>query len=52
MGSFLRALIIHEIHHCGALCIYLNLLDITTPSIFGLTEKQVIEKCNDIKNEV
>ena len=44
IGSFLRALIIHEIHHCGALCIYLNLLDVKTPSIFGLTEEQVIEK--------
>lgn len=51
IGSFLRALVIHEIHHCGALCIYLNLLDVATPSIFGLTEKQVIEKCNVIKNE-
>ncbi len=49
IGSFLRALIIHEIHHSGALCIYLNLLDIKTPSIFGLTEKQVIEKCNTLK---
>jgi uncharacterized damage-inducible protein DinB len=44
IGNFLRALIIHEIHHCGALCIYLNLLDVKTPSIFGLTEEQVIEK--------
>ena len=51
IGSFLRALIIHEVHHCGALCIYLNLLDIATPSIFGLTEKQVIVKCNDLKKE-
>ncbi|MDI9312703.1 MAG: DinB family protein [Limnohabitans sp.] len=47
ISSFLRALIIHEIHHCGALCIYLNLLDIKTPSIFGLTEQQVIQKCNN-----
>ena len=47
IGNFLRALIIHEIHHCGALCIYLNLLNIETPSIFGLTEEQVIGKCNN-----
>ncbi len=51
IGSFLRALIIHEVHHCGALCIYLNLLDVATPSIFGLTEQQVIANCNDLKNE-
>lgn len=49
IGAFLRALIIHEIHHTGALCIYLNLLDIKTPPIFGLTEKQVIEQCNTLK---
>ena len=47
IGNFLRALIIHEIHHCGSLCIYLNLLDVKTPSIFGLTEEQVIGKCNN-----
>lgn len=46
LGNFLRALVVHEVHHCGALCIYLNLLNVETPSIFGLTEKQVIEKCN------
>lgn len=44
IGNFLRALIIHEIHHCGALCIYLNLLDVKTPSVFGLNEEQVIQK--------
>lgn len=49
IGNFLRALITHEIHHCGALCIYLNLLEVKTPSIFGLTEEQVIQKSN--KNE-
>ncbi|MFM9989346.1 DinB family protein [Flavobacterium sp.] len=50
IGNFLRALIIHEIHHCGALCIYLNLLDVKTPSIFGLTEEQVIEKSKSFEN--
>ena len=44
IDNFLRALIVHEIHHRGALCIYLNLLDIKTPPIFGLTEEQVIQK--------
>ncbi|MDI9311169.1 MAG: DinB family protein [Limnohabitans sp.] len=46
IANFLRALIIHEVHHCGALSIYLNLLDIKTPSIFGLTEEEVIQKSN------
>ena len=42
-GNFLRALIIHETHHRGALIIYLNLLDVKTPPILGLTEEQVIQ---------
>jgi uncharacterized damage-inducible protein DinB len=43
LGNFLRALLLHEIHHRGALCIYLNLLGVTTPPIIGLMEEQVIE---------
>jgi uncharacterized damage-inducible protein DinB len=43
LSSFLRALIVHEIHHRAVLCIYLNLLGIQTPPVIGLTETQVIE---------
>jgi uncharacterized damage-inducible protein DinB len=43
LGSFLRALVLHEIHHRAALCIYLNLLGVTTPPIIGLMEEQVIQ---------
>lgn len=43
LGSFLRALFLHEIHHRGALCIYLNLLNVETPPIIGLKEEQVIQ---------
>lgn len=43
MGSFLRALVVHEIHHRGALCIYLNMLGIKTPPVLGLNEEQVRE---------
>lgn len=42
LGNFLRALVLHEIHHRAALCIYLNLLGVTTPPIIGLMEEQVI----------
>ena len=42
-GNFLRALIVHEVHHRGALCIYLNLLGVKTPPVIGLMEEQVIE---------
>jgi uncharacterized damage-inducible protein DinB len=43
VATFLRALVVHEIHHRGALCIYLNLLGITTPSVIGLREEEVIQ---------
>lgn len=42
-GNFLRALIVHEVHHRGVLVIYLNLLGVNTPPVIGLTEQQVIE---------
>lgn len=43
VAKFLRALIVHEIHHRGAMCIYLNLLQVSTPPVIGLSEKQVIQ---------
>ncbi len=43
LGNFLRALVLHEIHHRAALVIYLNLLGIETPPIIGLMEEQVIQ---------
>jgi uncharacterized damage-inducible protein DinB len=43
LANFLRALFLHEIHHRGALCIYLNLLSVKTPPIIGLSEEQVIQ---------
>lgn len=45
LRNFLRALIVHEIHHRAALCIYLNLLNVATPPIIGLMEEQVIQLC-------
>jgi uncharacterized damage-inducible protein DinB len=43
VANFLRALIVHEIHHRGVMCIYLNLINVTTPPVIGLSESQVIE---------
>ena len=48
VGGFLRALIIHEVHHRGALCIYLNMLGVTTPPVLGMTEEQVRSFSNPI----
>lgn len=42
--KWLRAMIEHEIHHRAQLYIYLNLLDIKTPPIFGLSAEEVQAK--------
>ncbi len=39
--KWLRAMTEHEIHHRGELYIYLNLLDVKTPPMFGLTAEEV-----------
>lgn len=41
--KWLRAMVEHEIHHRAQIYIYLNLLDIKTPPIFGLTAEEVAE---------
>lgn len=43
-ANFLRALIVHEVHHRAAMCIYLNLINVESPPVIGLTEQQVIER--------
>jgi uncharacterized damage-inducible protein DinB len=42
--KWLRAMVEHEIHHRGELYIYLNLLKIKTPPLFGLTSEEVVER--------
>ena len=42
LGKLLRALPVHEIHHRGALCIYLNLFGVDTPPVLGLTAEQLL----------
>ncbi|MEM9921298.1 MAG: DinB family protein [Bacteroidota bacterium] len=39
--KWLRALIEHEIHHRGQIYLYLGLLEVKTPPIFGLTSEEV-----------
>jgi uncharacterized damage-inducible protein DinB len=41
--TFLRALVTHEVHHRGALCIYLNMLGVRTPPILGFSEQEVLQ---------
>ena len=42
--KWLRAMVEHEIHHRGEMYICLNLLDIATPPIFGLTAEEVQQR--------
>lgn len=41
--KWLRAMTEHEIHHRAQLYIYLNLLDIKTPPMFGLSSEDIIQ---------
>jgi uncharacterized damage-inducible protein DinB len=42
--KWLRAMVEHEIHHRGQVYIYLAMLDVPTPPLFGLTSEQVKER--------
>lgn len=42
--KWLRAMIEHEIHHRAQIYIYLGLLDVPTPPLYGLTSEQVLER--------
>jgi len=41
VGKWLRAMIEHEIHHRGQIYLYLSMLGIDTPPLYGLTEEEV-----------
>lgn len=42
--KWLRALVEHEVHHRGQLYMYLAMLGIKTPPLYGLTSEEVIER--------
>lgn len=42
--KWLRAMIEHEIHHRGQIFLYLSMLDVRTPPIYGLTSEEVLER--------
>ncbi|WP_142682756.1 DinB family protein [Chitinophaga polysaccharea] len=46
--KWMRFMVEHEIHHRGELYIYLNLLGVKTPPMYGLTSEQVAQ--NSIPN--
>ena len=42
--KWLRAMVEHEIHHRGQIYLYLSLLDVQSPPIYGLTSEEVFER--------
>jgi uncharacterized damage-inducible protein DinB len=42
--KWLRLMVEHEIHHRGQIYIYLAMLDVPTPPLYGLTSEQVLER--------
>jgi len=46
--KWLRAMTEHEIHHRAQLYLYLNMLGVITPPIFGLTAEEVEQKSREI----
>jgi uncharacterized damage-inducible protein DinB len=41
--KWLRAMVEHEVHHRGQIYLYLALLEVPTPPLYGLTSEQVAE---------
>jgi uncharacterized damage-inducible protein DinB len=39
--KWLRAMVEHEVHHRGQIYLMLNMLDVPTPPLFGLTSEEV-----------
>jgi uncharacterized damage-inducible protein DinB len=44
--KWLRAMVEHEVHHRGQLYVYIGMLGISTPPIYGLTSEEVIKNSN------
>ena len=42
--KWLRAMVEHEIHHRGQIYLYLAMLEVPTPPLYGLTSEQVLER--------
>lgn len=42
--KWLRAMVEHEVHHRGQLYMYLAMLGVKAPPIFGLTSEEVVDK--------
>jgi uncharacterized damage-inducible protein DinB len=45
--KWLRSMIEHEIHHRGQIYLYLSMLGVATPPLYGLTSEEVRERSRD-----
>lgn len=45
--KWLRAMVEHEVHHRGQIYLYLGMLDIATPPLYGLTSEEVLERSRE-----
>ena len=41
--KWLRSMVEHEVHHRGQIFIYLSLMEVPSPPLYGLTSEQVME---------
>ena len=44
LWKWLRAMIEHEVHHRGQIYLYLQLLGVPSPPLYGLTSEEVRER--------
>ena len=49
--KWLRAMVEHEVHHRGQIYVYLGVLGVATPPIFGLTSERVREASREPEAE-
>ena len=42
--KWLRAMVEHEVHHRGQIYLYLGMLSVPTPPLYGLTSEEVYER--------
>ncbi|HEV2762533.1 MAG TPA: DinB family protein, partial [Pyrinomonadaceae bacterium] len=42
--KWLRSMVEHEVHHRGQIYLYLSMLDVPTPPLYGLTSEEVLAR--------
>jgi uncharacterized damage-inducible protein DinB len=50
IGKWLRSMVEHEVHHRGQGYLYLAMLDVPTPPLYGLTEEEVRRRSGTVSS--